>query len=262
MTTTMRVAVAGETHCGGRSNNEDAIIIEPELGLCAVLDGMGGADAGEVAAQLASETLIEFVRTRSSSERYTRRELLEFGIDEAAAVVYRAGQEQPGCSGMGTTIVTALIAEPTSIVIGHVGDSRAYLLRDGHLRPLTRDHTIVQELIDAGTLPPKASHWKFISHVLTRNLGHKHGVQAEMLEMSLQAGDRLLLCSDGLTGCVSIEEIQRVLGSDHEPQNTVRMLIACALNSGKATDNISAVVLDAQLVELRDHLGGNDGSLV
>jgi protein phosphatase len=252
-TTTLRVAVAGETHCGGRSNNEDAIIIEPELGLCAVLDGMGGAEAGEVAAQLASETLIAFVRTHSSSKRYTRRELLEFGIDEAAAAVYRAGQERPECSGMGTTIVAALIAEPTSIVIGHAGDSRAYLWRDGHLRLLTRDHTVVQELLDACGLPPKASQW--IKHILTRNLGYKHGVQAEMLEMPLQAGDRLLLCSDGLTGCVPVEEIQRVLGPGHEPKDTARALIERALNSGNATDNISAVVLDAQLVELREHLG-------
>jgi protein phosphatase len=254
-TTMMRVAVAGVTHCGGRSNNEDAIIIEPELGLCAVLDGMGGEEAGEVAAQLASETLVEFVRKHASSGRYTRRELLEFGIDEAAAVVHRTGQERPECSGMGTTIVAGLIAEPSSIVIGHAGDSRAYLLRDGHLRLMTRDHTLVQELIDAGELPPKASHWKFISHMLTRNLGHKHGVQAEMREMPLLTRDRLLLCSDGLTGCVSVEEIQRVLGSAHEPQDTARALIERALNSGKATDNISAVVLDAQLVERHGHLG-------
>lgn len=248
----MQVSAVGETHCGGRGNNEDAILIEPELGLYAVLDGMGGAAAGEVAAQLASEALVAFTRTHAPSGRFTPRELLEFGIDEAAAVVYNAGQERPDCYGMGTTIVAALFAKPTSIVIGHAGDSRAYLLRDGGLRPLTRDHTIVQELIDAGELPPKASGWTFINHVLTRNLGHKRGVKADIREVHLQAGDRLLLCSDGLSGCVSMEALQHVFNSSREPQNAAHALIELALNSGKATDNISAVVIDPQLAERRD----------
>lgn len=247
----MQVSAVGETHCGGRENNEDAIILEPELGLYAVLDGMGGAAAGEVAAQLASEALVAFTRKHAPSGRYTRRELLEFAIDEAAALVHNAARDRPGCGGMGTTIVAGLLTESATIVIGHAGDSRAYLLRHGRLRRLTRDHTLVQELIDAGELPPKASEWTFINHVLTRNLGDKLGVQAEMLELDLQAGDRLLLCSDGLSGCVPIEALQRILGSSHEPQSTALALIELALNSGRATDNISAVVLDAQLAALR-----------
>jgi protein phosphatase len=250
---TMHVSAVGEIHRGGRNSNKDALIIDPELGLYAVLDGLGSAATGKVAAQIASEVLIAFTRTHAVSGRFTPRELLEFGIDEAAAVVHSTGQQRPGCAGMAAAIAAALFTAPTSLVIGHAGDSRAYLLRGGRLQCLTRDHTVVQEHIDIGELPPKASHWTWIHRVLTRNLGDKLGVKADIREVQLHAGDRVLLCSNGLSGCVSMEALQRILGSSRVDQNAVHALIELALSSGKATDNISAIVLDARIAALSGH---------
>lgn len=241
---TTHVSGAGETHRGGRPSNQDVLILEPELGLYAVLDGMGGAAAGETAARLASEALVEFIRKHSTSERFTPRELLEFAIDRAAAAVYLAGKQRPECSGMGTTVVACLVTDATCVIVGHVGDSRAYLLREGRFQVLTRDHTIAQRFIDDGELSPDSAERSFLKNILTRNLGDENGVQAEMLEMTLQAGDRVLLCSDGLYGCVPPEAIQRVLGSGEAPKEIAQTLIKRALKSGEATDNVSAVVLD------------------
>lgn len=241
---TTHMSGAGETHRGGRPSNQDVLILEPELGLYAVLDGMGGAAAGETAARLAGEALVEFIRRNSTSKRYTPRELLEFAIDRAAAAVYLAGKQRPECNGMGTTIVACLVTDATSVIVGHVGDSRAYVLRDGRFQVLTHDHTVAQRFIDEGELSPDDTERSFLKSILTRNLGDEHGVQADMLEMPLQAGDRMLLCSDGLYGCVRPEAIQRVLGSSDVPREIARTLLELALNSGEATDNVSAVVLD------------------
>jgi PPM family protein phosphatase len=233
---------AGETHRGGRATNEDSLIVESDLGLFAVLDGMGGAAAGEIAARLASEALVAFMRNHLANSNFTPRELLEFAVDWAGAAVYRAGKDHPEYRGMGTTVVACLV-DSTRVVIGHVGDSRAYLLRDGHLQVLTRDHTVAQNLIDEGHLSTEAAARSEFKHVLTRNLGDEHGVQADILELALQAGDRVLLCSDGLSGCVASTAMHRILGSSDAPQEMARALIELALNGGEATDNITAVVL-------------------
>jgi serine/threonine protein phosphatase PrpC len=257
---TIHVSGAGETHRGSRPSNQDALVIAPDLGLYAVLDGMGGAAAGETAARLASETLIEFIRSHSASELFTPRELLEFAIDRAAAAVYLTGKREPACNGMGTTVVACLVVNPTCIAIGHVGDSRAYLLRNGCLQVLTRDHTIAQKLIDEGELAPDDLELTQFQHMLTRNLGDEPGVQADMLEVLLQAGDRVLLCSDGLHGCVLPEAVQRVLSSSDAPQETARALVELALNSGQASDNVSAVVLDVGQPRARACVGTGSGA--
>lgn len=247
--TNTRICGAGETHRGKvRPSNQDLLIVEPELGLYAVLDGMGGAKAGERAAQVARETLIGFIRAHGASKRYTRRELLEFAIDAAASAVFTAGAEQVDCEGMGTTIVACLAGEPGCIVIGHAGDSRAYLLREGGLRALTRDHTLVQEFIDSGSMTPEQGEQSPIRHVLSRNLGAENGVKADMLEQAIEPGDRLLLCSDGLYGGASPEEVCRVLESRHPPAQIASQLIELAL-SGLAVDNISAIVIDVERLD-------------
>jgi protein phosphatase len=117
------------------------------------------------------------------------------------------------------------------------------MVRDGQLQVLTHDHTLAQTLIDGGQLRPDEAERSSLRHVLTRNLGDAPGVQADLLELSLHAGDRVLLCSDGLSGCVSSEAIQRVLSTAAPPDEMARALVALALNSGDATDNISALVL-------------------
>jgi serine/threonine protein phosphatase PrpC len=142
---------AGDSHIGKvRTTNEDALIVEPRLGLYAVLDGMGGASAGDIASQLARDVIREFVHQRRAA--LPPRELLEAAIVAGSAAVFGESQRHRDRHGMGTTVVACLVADARRVVIGHVGDSRAYLWRDGRLQTLTRDHTIVEELVDRGLL--------------------------------------------------------------------------------------------------------------
>jgi len=126
---------------------------------------------------------------------------------------------------MGTTVAACLVVDPTRAVIGHAGDSRVYLSRDGCMQLLTCDHTIAQEMIDAGRLTPADAELTQYKHILTRNLGVEQGVRAELVEMPLQVGDRLLLCTDGLYGCAAPDAIQTVLASRDVLQATARALV-------------------------------------
>jgi serine/threonine protein phosphatase PrpC len=244
-----RLCGGGATHPGKvRASNQDVILIDPELGLYAVLDGMGGAQAGDIAARLARETLVGFLREHSGSRTLTPRELLAHAVDAAATAVYTAAEQQAAYRGMGTTVVACLVVEatdvePMHVVIGHVGDSRAYLLRDGYLRQLTRDHTLVRRFVDEGAMTTDQAETSQLKHILTRNLGATKRAKPDLQEHALEAGDRVLLCSDGLHGGgVSGEEIRGVFRMREAPEQTAHQLIALALR-GEARDNISVIVL-------------------
>jgi protein phosphatase len=235
--------VAGDTHIGKvRRTNEDALILEPRLGLYAVLDGMGGASAGDVAARLARDTIREFILHRRMT--LAPRELLDAAIVAGSTAVFLAAQHQTERQGMGTTVVACLVVDPGHVVIGHVGDSRAYLLRGGRLQALTRDHTVVQELLNRGVLSAEEAERHPYKNVLSRNLGGRAETQVDTVEVALQPGDRLLLCSDGLYGFSSGEAIQYLLGSGDAPEHVARDLIDLALRGGGG-DNVSAVVIEA-----------------
>jgi serine/threonine protein phosphatase PrpC len=240
------VAGAGRTHSGGRADNQDVLVVEPSLGLYGVLDGMGGYAGGEIAAQIGGETLVDFIRRHRSTKRFTPCDLVESAINAASAEVHAASKVRPKCESMGTTVAACLVVDPTCVVIGHAGDSRVYLSRGGRLRLLTRDHTLAQELIDKGQMSPELAETMHYQHVLTRNLGLEESAQAELLEMSLHVGDRLLLSSDGLHGCVAPETIQHVLVSSAAPEPAAHSLIELALSSDQLSDNVSAVVLVAR----------------
>jgi len=256
-TTAMHVHAACGTHHGGRTVNQDRFIVEPHLGLYAVLDGMGGAAAGEIAAQLAQDALVEFMRKRRRVG-YSRRELLQAGIDYASATVHHAALASPAYAGMGSTVVACLI-EQHQITIGHAGDSRAYLLRDG-LHLLTRDHNQLQAALDTGYVPD-ATHRRYLEATLTRNLGEQPGAEADMFEMALQAGDRLLLCSDGLSNCLSEEMIERVLALDEPPDELAMGLVQMAVCS-TARDNVTALVitLESRRAQLEHADTGTDAA--
>jgi protein phosphatase len=242
--TNKMVRGAGASHLGKvRENNEDVVLIEPDLGLYAVLDGMGGHAAGEVAAQLASTAIAEFVRAHSSDAKLQARELLEAALDEASAVVFTAANHNEDHRGMGTTVVAFLAADAKRFVIGHAGDSRAYRLRGGRLQALTCDHTLAQELVAAEMMKADDAERSRFSHILTRNLGRTLGVWATMHEDQFEPGDRLLLCSDGLYSQVSTERICSILDSGQSPDQVAHKLISLALE-GEAGDNISVVVID------------------
>jgi len=240
---TTRLWGSGETHRGHvREDNQDVILVESDLGLYAVLDGMGGANAGDVAARIAGEKIAACIRKKSRIRRRSPRQLLELALHTAAVEVFTAAQVRLDYRGMGTTVVACLVVEPTRVVIGHAGDSRAYLLRDKELVALTRDHTVAQSLVDAGALSFKELERSPHKHRLTRNLGREYGVRPDVLEQTLKPGDRLLLCSDGLYGGTSVGSIRRVLASRDAPEQIAHKLVELVLR-GEASDNISAIVL-------------------
>ena len=237
------VRSAGDSHIGKvRTTNEDALIVEPQLGLYAVLDGMGGASAGDVASRLARDVIRDFVHLRRTA--LSPRELLETAIAAGSAAVWGEAQRHRDRHGMGTTVVACLVADAQRVLIGHVGDSRAYLWRDGRLQALTRDHTIVEELVDRGLLSAEEAERHPYKNVLSRNLGAKPETRVDCVELELRPGDRLLLCSDGLYGYASAEAIQYVLGSGDAPEHVARDLIELALRGGGG-DNVSALVVEA-----------------
>ena len=241
--TSAAVRVAGDTNVGKvRTANEDSMIVDPMRGLFVVLDGMGGANAGDIASQMARDAIAEFVQHRRST--MPMRALLEGAIQAGSATVFAAAQANREQHGMGTTCVACLMPDPTHALIGHVGDSRAYLLRGGRLQTLTRDHTIVEELVDRGLLSPEEADRHPYKNVLSRNLGARSEARVDIVEIELKPGDRLLLCSDGLYGYASAEGIQYILGSGDAPDHVARDLIDLALRGGGG-DNVTTIVIEA-----------------
>jgi serine/threonine protein phosphatase PrpC len=241
------IRIAGDTNVGKvRTTNEDAMIVDPERGLFVVLDGMGGANAGDVASQTARDAILEFVAHRRSTT--DPKTLIVQAIQQGSAAVFGAAQGHRERHGMGTTCVAALLADPKHVVIGHVGDSRAYLLRNGRLQPLTKDHTIVEELVERGLLSAEDAERHPYKNVLSRNLGARPETRVDVTEVILEAGDRILLCSDGLYGYAAGEAIQYILGSGDAPEHVTRDLIELAMRGGGG-DNVTVIVIEtAQVV--------------
>lgn len=237
------IRIAGDTNVGKvRTTNEDSMIVDPLRGLYVVLDGMGGANAGDVASQMARDAIAEFVLHRRTT--MAAAALLDGAIQAGSATVFAAAQANRERHGMGTTCVAALMVDASHVLIGHVGDSRAYLLRGGRLQTLTRDHTIVEELVDRGLLSPEDAERHPYKNVLSRNLGARPDTRVDIVEIELKPGDRLLLCSDGLYGYASAEGIQYILGSGDAPEHVARDLIDLALRGGGG-DNVTTIVLEA-----------------
>ena len=257
----MQLRVAGESHVGKvRETNEDAMIVDPVRGLYAVLDGMGGAMAGDVASRTARDAISAYVDARRAE--LPANALLEHSLQAGSAAVFAAAQNGRELHGMGTTVVACIVVDPTAppfggaagraqvpagvsrVVIAHVGDSRAYLLRNGRLQQLTRDHTIVEELVDRKLLAPEEAERHPYKNVLSRNLGAKPETRVDITELDLRPGDRLLLCSDGLYGYASTEAIQYLLGSGDAPEHVSRDLVDLALRGGGG-DNVTTIVIEA-----------------
>ena len=242
-TVTPSMRVAGDSHVGKvRTTNEDALILEPARGLYAVLDGMGGANAGDIASQIARDAIRDFV----IHKRLTMppKALLEGAIVAGSRAVFESAQQNRERHGMGTTVVAVLVVDKSHVIVAHVGDSRCYLLRGGRLQVLTRDHTIVEELVDRGLLSADEAERHPYKNVLSRNLGSRPETKVDLLDLELKAGDRLLLCSDGLYGYAAPEAIQYILGSGDEPQHVARDLIDLALRGGGG-DNVTAIIIEA-----------------
>ncbi|MGH2663396.1 MAG: Stp1/IreP family PP2C-type Ser/Thr phosphatase [Actinomycetota bacterium] len=229
----MRFRVGATTDVGRvREGNEDSYMVQDPL--FAVADGMGGHQGGEVASSLALETLKQ-VNEEPESE-------LAGVVQKANRVVFRKASEDPGLAGMGTTL-TAVLGDGEVLRLAHVGDSRAYLLRDGEMKRITKDHTIVERLVEEGRITPREAEIHPQRSILTRALGVDEDIQVDEATLEVRLGDRLLLCSDGLTGMVSEEDIQRVLTEAEDPQTASERLVDAANEAG-GQDNITAVVID------------------
>ena len=235
--------IAGDTHVGNvRTTNEDSMIVDHQLGLYVVLDGMGGANAGDIASQTARDAIGTFVQQRRLTME--PKQLLESAIQYGSATVFSAAQQQRERHGMGTTCVACLVIDPKRAIIAHVGDSRAYLLRHGRLQSLTRDHTIVEELVERGVLAADEADRHPYKNVLSRNLGARPETRVDVLELEIKPGDRIMLCSDGLYGYASNDGMQYLLGSGDAPETVARDLIDLALRGGGG-DNVSVIVIEA-----------------
>jgi protein phosphatase len=232
--TVARQAVLSDTG-RKRRHNEDAFIVQPPL--FAIADGMGGAQAGEVASRLAAEAL------RGAGDGSTAEERLVSLVQEANRRVYERQTEDEATSGMGTT-VTAVLVDGDELVVGHVGDSRAYLVREGRLAQLTEDHSLVQELLSDGRLSPEEAERHPQRSVITRAVGTDPDVDVDLRRNAVEAGDVVLLCSDGLTDMVTDEAILRIVEQNrHDLDGAVRALVDAA-NAGGGEDNITVICFE------------------
>ncbi len=223
-----------------RSRNEDRFLAEPDLGLFIVADGMGGHKAGEIASRIAVETVKNNCSACANQQQAGL--LLQEALCRANEAVFKSAQENEAFQGMGTTITAALIVK-NFLYIAHVGDSRAYLFRKGKLYQLTRDHSLAAEMLRAEGLRQDEVLDHPQRNVLTRSLGTCPSVEIDIVRQNLYKGDILLLCTDGLTGTVSGEELKEILSSTAVPKKAVRKLINLALKKG-GTDNVTVVLVN------------------
>lgn len=240
-----------DTHPGRRPKNEDAYCIDPECGLFAVADGMGGEEGGEVASRIAVEIVHQFFHVHRDDAETTwpfppdpGRSDVEYKVDIAVRLADRAvkSQREGRLAKMGATLVVAAF-DDDELVIGHLGDSRVYRLRDGAFDQLTRDHSMYNKFRDAGaTLPPREEFP--YNNVLTRALGYTdgdHGASPDLQRVRLKRGDRYLLCTDGLTCAVPETRMLELLGERHVDVAPT-FLVREAYEQG-SSDNITAVAV-------------------
>jgi PPM family protein phosphatase len=233
-----------------RQTNEDSFLVRK--GLYVVCDGMGGARAGEVASQMACESMVAVDPAVAG-----RAELLAAIVDANEHIAARSMAE-PRLLGMGTTLTSALIHDST-MLLGHVGDSRAYLLHQGTLRQVTDDHSWVGEMVRRGEITWAEAATHPHRSVITKALGTDGEATPDLLEVTLEAGDRLLLCSDGLSGMVSNESIQEILRRPDDPQVVANALVAAALKGG-GEDNVTVVVVEVGADDQTDTAGDGAGT--
>lgn len=236
------MAAAGGSNIGLRKNNEDSYYISEACGLYVVADGMGGHEHGQLASRIAVEQFSSLAEG-CCPEAFSLEDMRQLFTQANAAVYKRQEDLQSGI--MGTTL-TAVIVDGDTMYLGHVGDSRLYLLHDGELLQLTMDHSYYAELIRQGTENVHMENRQ--KNVLLKALGPEQEVEGQFLQQQLTAGDMLLLCTDGLYNFVSIEEMQQMLLQAEELSELVQHLLALALEKG-TSDNLTVVVYKHETAE-------------
>lgn len=246
-TKSLKIEMAGATDIGRRrSQNEDHFFVDKNQQLAVVCDGIGGSPAGEVASALACTVVGQFLGDLGRRAVVPRQRLFE-AVRAAHVAVLRHGWLYPSKFGLGTTVVALQVVEDQGVIV-HAGDSRAYLLRDGQLRRLTRDHTYAEMVFPGDDVAQyRASFQDEMDwHALTRSLGQYELFRPDLRFIRLRSGDRLMLCTDGLANFFcepSDAQIREVLRTQRKRSGAVRALVQLALNDG-GHDNITVVVID------------------
>jgi serine/threonine protein phosphatase PrpC len=236
-----------------REQNEDSMLVDLENGVFMVADGMGGHAAGEVASAMAVETIHQVIlgnqdpdETRLMREHEVidpsdiLRERLRYAMNQASVTIRRESDTNPDLLGMGTTVVV-LVVDGNQAHLAHVGDSRAYLFRNGRLSRLTRDHTVVQQEIDAGRLTPELARLLPTKHILTQSVGFHGPVEPDTATRTIEPGDVFVLCSDGLTDPLDDEQIAKSV-ADTPVELLADKLVEKAVELG-TEDNVTVVVV-------------------
>jgi PPM family protein phosphatase len=228
-----------------RSNNEDSVAVDDATSLVVLADGMGGYNAGEVASGMATS----FIRSElgrwlsEASETATDtdvRRAMDICVDNANRAIFNAANSNPQYAGMGTTLVVAVFRD-ARLLMGHVGDSRAYRLRAGRLSQITHDHSLLQEQIDSGLITPEQAAFSANKNLVTRAVGVEDTVLLETHLHDVLPGDTYLLCSDGLSDMLDDESIAQLLGSAETLPEAANALIDAANDAG-GKDNISVIL--------------------
>ena len=249
----MRVRFAGDTNVGmKRAHNEDALYLPEFERLAIVADGMGGHASGEVASRMAVETIAGFFRATQDEQQLTWPFKMDRGhrydinrlvtsIKLANLKIHEQAQRDPRCHGMGTTVISALFLED-ALIVGHVGDSRLYRQRDSRLDQLTEDHSLLNDYIKMKHLSPDEIAAFPHKNVIVRALGMRDTVQVDVHVDVPRLGDTYLLCSDGLSGMISDDQIAEVIGRSQDLDRTCEELIVLANRNG-GLDNVTAVLV-------------------
>ena len=230
-----------------RANNEDAVAVDDNTQLCVLADGMGGYNAGEIASGMATAFIkSELARWLAEAGRQAKikeiRRAMEICVDNANRSIFNASDSNPQYSGMGTTLVVGVFHGAT-LVLGHIGDSRCYRLRNSELSQITKDHSLLQEQIDAGLITQEQAASSSIKNLVTRALGVEDAVMLELNEHAVEVGDCYLMCSDGLSDMVDDAQIASILGGPVPMEQKADSLVAAANEQG-GRDNISVLLVE------------------
>ena len=246
----MNYEICTQTDPGlARENNEDAVAFDSASRLCILADGMGGYNAGEIASGMAVAFIkSEMARWLSQAGKHANgkevRRALEICVENANHSIFNAANANPPYAGMGTTLVVGVFQQDR-LILGHIGDSRCYRWRAGVLEQITKDHSLLQEQLDAGLITPEQALTSTNKNLVTRALGVEDTVMLEVHEHRVDPGDVYLMCSDGLSDMVSDADIASLMVGGNLLEHKARQLIVAA-NEGGGRDNISVLLAQAE----------------
>ena len=230
-----------------RNNNEDSFIVKPEQNFCALADGMGGAASGELASSIFVETVAEVFSKKENHSEQVTIDLILSSFKLANERILNRAKENSKHEGMGCT-AELLAFYNQNMVVGHVGDSRTYILREGSLRKLTEDHSLVQDQVNQGLITPSDAKRHSLRHVILRAVGIKDDLEVDIIRGNVMPGDIFLLCSDGLTDMVDDSTIQEILSISLDIHKKADNLINAA-NSLGGHDNITVILCETPLTK-------------